>query len=193
MRVSGYTTSTDFPTLNALQPAFAGGASDGFFATFDAAGARTQSTYIGGSSDDVATGIAFDAAANMFLVGATASADFPVVNAMDATLAGFDGFVVKVNPAGTALLFATFLGGTDVDQALAVAVDPPAGRWSPGSRSPRTTPRPVRCKRRPRAAWTGSSPGSRPMVPRSRSPLSSAAAAWTFPPASRSTARAACI
>jgi hypothetical protein len=126
--VTGYTTSTDFPTANSLQPANAGGY-DAFVAKLNAAGTTlVYSTYLGGSHSDFGTGIALDAAGNAYVTGYTASVDFPTVNPFQATTGStypfdVDAFVTKINASGQALVYSTYLGGNGLDEARAIAVD----------------------------------------------------------------------
>jgi hypothetical protein len=122
--VTGYTESANFPTANALQSIF-GGTADAFVTKVTAAGtALVYSTYLGGSNQDRGQGIAVDSAGNAFVTGATISADFPTANPVQAMSGGdSDGFVTKINAAGTALVYSTYLGGSDVDGATAIAVD----------------------------------------------------------------------
>src|SRR6266849_5648817 len=71
------------------------------------------STYLGGSDYDAGTGIAVDSAGNGYVVGTTSSADFPVTPGVFQTVCvGSCAFVTKINPAGTALVYSTYLGGT---------------------------------------------------------------------------------
>jgi hypothetical protein len=83
------------------------------------------STYLGGSEDDFGSGIAVDASGNAYVVGFTESIDFPVTpGALQATLNGpYDVFITKFNPAGSALLYSTYLGGSQINDGLAIAVD----------------------------------------------------------------------
>jgi hypothetical protein len=82
-------------------------------------------TFLGGSGDDYGGPIAVDAAGNAYLAGSTRSSDFPVTpGAFDTSLSGTDAFVVKLNPAGSELAYATFLGGSSWnDYGFAMAVD----------------------------------------------------------------------
>jgi plastocyanin len=122
--VTGYTQSTDFPTANPLQAVY-GGNADAFVAKLNASGsALVYSTYLGGSGSDYGQGIAVDASGNAFVTGSTGSANFPTANALQAANAGgSDAFVVKVNAAGSALVYSTYLGGSGLDQAWGIAVD----------------------------------------------------------------------
>ena len=122
--VTGYTHSTNFPTADAVQAA-AGGLADAFVTKLNPSGsALLSSTYLGGAGTDVGHGIALDAAGNAYVTGYTVSADFPTANALQATAAGsHEAFVTKLNAAGSALVYSTYLGGTGADVANAVAVD----------------------------------------------------------------------
>ncbi len=123
--VAGSTESANFPAVNALQPALKG-ATDAFVGKISADGSTlVYSTYLGGSGLDVATGIALDGAGNIYVTGFTNSTDFPVTpGAVQSHLHGqlFDAFVAKISPGG-ALLYSTYLGGSYVDIANAIAVD----------------------------------------------------------------------
>lgn len=71
------------------------------------------STYLGGSSFDSATAIAVDSQGNTYLVGSAASTDFPTENPLQASNRQDDNvFVSKLNAAGSALVYSTYLGGT---------------------------------------------------------------------------------
>ncbi|MGH9768830.1 MAG: SBBP repeat-containing protein [Blastocatellia bacterium] len=123
--VAGMTTSADFPTSNALQPAF-GGISDVYVAKLDPSGARLVfSTYLGGAATDGATSVAVDAAGNVYVAGVTNSPDLRMANPLQARHGGglSDGFVAKLNPMGTGLVYATYLGGGKVDRIFRLVVD----------------------------------------------------------------------
>jgi hypothetical protein len=128
--VTGQTCSFNFPTVNPLQAAYAG-LTDAFVAKLSPAGnSLVYSTFLGGNSTDTGFGIAVDGAGNAHVAGWTFSATFPTVNPVQATKgSGLDGFVARLTPAGNALVYSTFLGGTDAtfndhsDMALGIAVD----------------------------------------------------------------------
>lgn len=123
--VAGYTYSTDFPTASALQ-AQNGGQSDAFLFKMKPSGAGLVfSTYLGGSGIDRAFGLALDGSGNVYLAGDTQSTDFPVTSsALQAANAGQDdGFAAKVNAGGGSMAYATYLGGSGIDQANGIAVD----------------------------------------------------------------------
>jgi beta-propeller repeat-containing protein len=114
--VTGMTGSTNFPILNAYQPVY-GGQVDVFLARFNPTGGLLSSTYLGGSNSDVGYGVAVTRrgpAAGIHLSGLTISEDFPVANPLQSSLGGFeDPFVARLNLNASALLFSSYLGGTD--------------------------------------------------------------------------------
>lgn len=124
--VAGYTSSSNFPTSNALQGSNAGG-QDVFVAKLTPAGnGLAYATYLGGSSDDYAYGVAVDASGAAYVAGATYSSNFPTTaNALQRTHGGgsYDAFVAKISPAGDSLAYATYLGGSGGDRANGIAVD----------------------------------------------------------------------
>lgn len=123
--VTGYTNSTDFPTANALQPAFAGGNADAFALKLNASGsAFVYSTYLGGGNDrpDIGTALAVDPAGNAYLTGMTNSPDFPVAKPLQPFVGPTDVYVTKLDPAG-ALVYSTHLGGKADDEGMGIAVD----------------------------------------------------------------------
>jgi hypothetical protein len=123
--VTGYTGSTDFPTMNPLQSANGGGQNDAFAAKINPMGsAVVYSTYLGGSGDDQSTGIAVDSAGYAYVTGFTTSADFPIKNPLQPDYGGGgDAFVAKINPTGSTLVYSTYLGGSGGDGASGIAVD----------------------------------------------------------------------
>ncbi len=124
--VTGPTTSTNFPTANAFHSAFAGGV-DAFVAKLNAAGSTlVYSTYLGGSGNDVGFGIAVDSSGNAYVTGSTDSTNFPGASSspIQSAFGGIeDAFVAKLNAAGSALLYSTYLGGSGFDEGLGIAVD----------------------------------------------------------------------
>ncbi len=132
--VAGGTQSPDFPvTTGALQskPKGASTAGSAFVSKLNAAGtALIYSTYVGGTGGDAAYGLAVDTAGDAYIVGETASKDFPVTTgAFQTTIPGSrTSFVAKLNPTGSGLTYATYLGGQSnsylcCDAAAAVAID----------------------------------------------------------------------
>ena len=133
--VAGQTDSVDFPTVNPVQPAKRA-SEDAFVLKLNAAGgALLFSTYIGGSRNDAANGVAIDLEGNVYITGATTSMDLPttpgVLKGSSPDLSGEDGFVTKLNPNGNVLVYSTLLGGSTgrnslyggYDAANAIAVD----------------------------------------------------------------------
>lgn len=121
--ISGWTDSQTFPVVNSLRGY--GGSVESFVAKVSASGNTVEwATFLGGSGDDRAMGIAIDSTGNSYVVGFTASSNFPILSALQTNRAGLrDAFVTKINPTGTALVYSTYWGGSDNDQANAVAVD----------------------------------------------------------------------
>jgi hypothetical protein len=137
--VAGNTSSSDFPVLNAFQstsggPTSPGEPGDGFVLKLNAAGSGlVYSSYIGGSAEDDAYGIAIDSAGEAFVVGRTASTNFPLKDAYQAQNNGsFDVFVAKVAAAGSSLVYSTYLGGAAEDDGYGIAVGPSGGAYITG-------------------------------------------------------------
>lgn len=95
------------------------------------------STYLGGNNKDLAYGIAVDKTGAVYVTGYTGSPNFPVRNGFQGQFKGGfkDVFLTKFTPAGNALAFSTYLGGSDYDQGLAVAVDGTGAAYITGSTS----------------------------------------------------------
>jgi Cep192 domain 4/Beta-propeller repeat len=135
--VTGFTDSLDFPTAGPLQGSNGGGACgttaypdpcyDAFVAKLTATGSNlVYSTYLGGTGDDFASSIAADANGNAYVGGLTSASDFPVTYGTLQTSYGggpFDGFVAKINPTGSSLVYSTYLGGSQEDHVNGIAVD----------------------------------------------------------------------
>jgi len=124
--VAGATTSSDFPTTVGVVQSSLNGGNDVFVTKLDPnGGALVYSTYLGGSGDEQATHIAIDSAGNSYVTGVTGSTNFPTtLGALQTSLLGSnDAFVVKLDSTGTALVYSTYLGGSDVDLGNSIAVD----------------------------------------------------------------------
>lgn len=96
------------------------------------------STYLGGTSDDVGTAIAVDAAGNAYITGYTYSSNFPLLNAYDRSLSrsDVDVFVAKLNPTGSALMYSTYLGGgKSQDFATDIVIDAAGNAYVTGMTS----------------------------------------------------------
>lgn len=134
--ITGQTKSTNFPTSNALHGTNAGGF-DVFVTELSADGSSLiYSTYIGGTSDDSGNAIAVDASGDAFVAGGTFSSNFPVVGGVQSAFGGVtDGFVLELNPTGSALTYSTFLGGGSSDVASGIAIDSSGDAYVVGSTS----------------------------------------------------------
>ncbi len=126
--VTGPTQSTDFPTTTgAFQTTFGGvfGYRQPFVTKLNPTGsALVYSTYLGGRGDSDSEGIAVDALGNAYVTGNTTGAFPTTAGAFQTTLVGdIDAFVAKVNSAGSALVYSTYLGRSGNDQGKGIAVD----------------------------------------------------------------------
>ncbi|HEX9930407.1 MAG TPA: SBBP repeat-containing protein [Pyrinomonadaceae bacterium] len=136
--VTGYTNSVDFPTMNPFQSALRG-FGDAFVTKLNSTGsALVYSTYLGGShNQEESSSIAIDSAGNAYVTGTTSSTDFPTANPLQPAIIGDpyygEAFVTKLNPAGSALVYSTFLGGSSYDDGNAVAVDSSGNAYVTGS------------------------------------------------------------
>jgi hypothetical protein len=136
--LTGFTQSPNFPTTaNALYPHISGTNNplfnaippDAFVTELTTNGNDlVYSTYIGGSDSEVAGGIAIDPSDNAYITGYTYSTDFPCTNSDHPPFQGQirgsnDVFVAKIAAGGTALLYSTYFGGTNLDTGEGIAVD----------------------------------------------------------------------
>src|SRR2546425_4794091 len=114
-------------TLGAFQTAFGGGSYDAFVTKVNPSGSGVvYSTYIGGSDADIANGIAVDASGDAYATGLTYSTNFPTtVGTFQPAFGGgsLDGFLTKLDPTGSALVYSTYLGGSGLDAGEGIAVD----------------------------------------------------------------------
>lgn len=122
--VAGSTASTAFPTLGAYQTAHAGGGLDAFVTKLTASGIPAYSTYLGGKSVDMASGVAVDSTGRAYVAGYTASVNFPTSSPTQSTFGGvYDGFVTRLNASGAVSLYSTYLGGSGSDTPAAIALN----------------------------------------------------------------------
>ena len=135
--LTGYTYSTDFPTVSPFQGSNNGtlnvGYGDAFVTKLDPAGTSVvYSTYLGGVGDDVGFGIAVDASGSAYVTGTTYGYyvwDFPVTGGAFQTVVSKNApyshmaFVTKLAPDGATLSYSTFLGGDYDDYGYDIAVD----------------------------------------------------------------------
>ncbi len=134
--VTGYTSSANFPvTPSAYQTTCGGGTCtsttvDAFVSKLNSTGtALVYSTYLGGSGKDYGYGIAVDTSGDAFIAGATFSSNFPITSGAfqkscggNSCLNG-DGFVTELNSTGSGLVYSTYLGGSNTNEANAIALD----------------------------------------------------------------------
>ena len=128
--VVGTTTSLDFPVTAGVKQRKCAGTScqDIFIAKLNPTGSGLiYATYLGGSAADIGVSIATDSSGNAYITGATQSTDFPTtVGALKRTCGGTcfnrDAFVAKLNSTGSALVYSTYLGGSDEDFAGSIRV-----------------------------------------------------------------------
>ncbi len=125
--LAGFTGSGDFPTENAFQNSF-GGSFDAFVAKIDTNASGINSlvlcSYLGGTADEKAYGVAIDNTGNnIYVVGQTSSNDFPLLNPEQPSFGGsFDAFIAKITSAGVKV-YATYLGGSGDDRGTGIGVN----------------------------------------------------------------------
>ncbi|MFL6335254.1 MAG: FG-GAP-like repeat-containing protein [Pyrinomonadaceae bacterium] len=122
--VVGSTSSSDFPAVNARQPA-SGGASDAYVVKLNSGGSTVYSTYLGGSLNEQGTGVAVGADGSAYVTGGTISNNFPVANAFENERGANDpqdAFVTKLSPDGQTLIYSTYFGGSNIDLGSGIAV-----------------------------------------------------------------------
>jgi len=122
--IVGETASGDFPLKNPTQNIY-GGSVDAFITKLSSSGSSLiYSTYLGGSNFDYGAGIDIDNSGLAGITGTTYSSDFPTFAAIFPNLNGLqDAFVARLNAAGNALIYSTYLGGGTWEWGLDIAVD----------------------------------------------------------------------
>ncbi len=113
--VTGY---TDSPDLAHRMNDYQGGTLDSFVAKVSSGGTVAWTLYLGGTDVDSARGITVVGTDDALVGGYTKSGDLP--NATNVNHGGYDGYVARINGAGS-VLWTTYLGGSDDDYAQAVA------------------------------------------------------------------------
>ncbi len=123
--ITGFASSTDFPTVNAVDNSYNGGSYDAFVAKLSGSGdILIYSTYLGGGGWDSGDAIAVDSLGSAYVTGLTLSTDFPTQHPYQAANGGgYDAFVARYTTSGSRLSFSTYLGGKDDDDGNAIAVD----------------------------------------------------------------------
>jgi hypothetical protein len=120
--VTGYTYSSNFPTLNPYQTDQGG--IDAFVTKLSSFGnSLIYSTYLGGGYDDYGEDIAVDGSGNAYVTGYTESSNFPTLNPYQMDQSGIDAFVTELSSSGNSLIYSTYLGGGDWDRGFGIAVD----------------------------------------------------------------------
>ena len=139
--LTGYTTSSGFPTTQgAYDDSYSGGGSNAFVTRFSPYGTElVYSTYLGGggyiSDTQEGWGLAVDASGNAYVAGATSTSAFPVTpGAFDTTFNGqSDVFVAKLNAQGNVLRWGTFIGGSHLENAWSLTLDEEGNVYVSGS------------------------------------------------------------
>jgi hypothetical protein len=145
--VTGYTGSSDFPTLNAYD-SILNGNFNAFVVKLSASGNElVYGTFLGGSVWEVGLGLAVDIAGCAYVTGWTVSPDFPTLNPYDGSHNGgwSDVFVTKLSPAGNALMYSTYLGGGGYDEARSIAIDRTGCAYLTGKTTSADFPTPNPC------------------------------------------------
>ncbi|NHK30761.1 MAG: hypothetical protein FK730_05380 [Asgard group archaeon] len=119
--LTGLTASIDFPTHHAFNSTY-GDWGDVFLTKFASNGSLLWSTFLGGNNSDYGYDVAVTSDGSCYVTGETGSNNFPIQNAYSNSLAGFlDTFITKFSSDGS-LLWSTFLGGSQTDEAFGIAV-----------------------------------------------------------------------
>lgn len=141
-----YSNQTSFPIGSGPDPSY-NGDGDVFVAKVGPNGGLIYVGYVGGDAYDRSSGLDVDDAGNAYITGWTASDEksFPVVAGPELTFDGqWDAFVAKVNPTGTALVYAGYVGGTHLDLGEQIAVDRSGNAYITGYTGSDETSFPVR-------------------------------------------------
>jgi hypothetical protein len=134
--ISGFTNSADYPvTAGSVEPHFGGGNLDAFVMKLNPDGSGVvYSTYLGGSGNDIATGMSVARDGRAYVVGYTNSVDFPTQNALQPLFAGGseDGFVAALDASGSRFIYSTYLGGNGDDEPFISPAHPSGTIWVMG-------------------------------------------------------------
>ena len=124
--VVGTTDSWNFPIRNPLQSTRSPRGTDLFIAKFNSTGSQLlYSTYFGGDGADYDPSLAVDASGNAYVTGRTSSSFFPTTTGayQPRTGGGYDAFILKLNSSGSQVMYSTYLGGANLEEAKDIAVD----------------------------------------------------------------------
>jgi hypothetical protein len=124
--VTGSTGSSDFPTTSGAFQTILRGSPNVFVTKLSSTGsALVYSTYLGGSGDDEGAGIAVDASGNAYATGRAGSSNFPTTPGAFQTIlrGGSNAFVTKLSSTGSALIYSTYVGGSQYDSGTSIAID----------------------------------------------------------------------
>jgi hypothetical protein len=123
--VATETTSSNFPTFNALQPTIRGERDAAVSKLTPNGSAFIYSTFLGGGSLEGAYGIVADQLGNAYVTGITWSINYPLQTPFQPVFGGgtYDAFVSKISSSGSSLLYSTYLGGGGNDVAEAIVLN----------------------------------------------------------------------
>jgi len=119
--VTGSTSSSDFPTLNAYNNTYSG-IRDAIITKLDGSGSILWSTFFGGSAFDYGYDISIGGDGSCYIIGNTYSSDFPTLNAYNSTYGGNKDLIIAKFSSNGSLLWSTYLGGSELDEGYSIAV-----------------------------------------------------------------------
>jgi hypothetical protein len=136
------TGETDhFPVWSDIQWNYGGGSSDAFVAKYDSFGMYIAGTYIGGAGRESGKSIALDSKGNILVTGVTQSKNFPVDQAIQSTIRGYqDAFIAKLSDVSNDLLFSSYLGGDGPDSGEGILGDASEDIYVVGATSSKNFP-----------------------------------------------------
>jgi hypothetical protein len=136
--IIGQTNSANYPTTLGAYQTTMGTYCDAFVTKLNAEGsALIYSTFLGGNSDCIVSSIAIDAYRNPYIIGQTSSNDYPTTpGAFQTALGGVNAsntFVTKLNHAGSALVYSTYIGGSRTDLGNSITIDADGNAYLTGN------------------------------------------------------------
>ena len=126
--VVGRTSSTDFASLSGNA-----NAEDAFIVKLNGSGAFQYGRYIAGGGLDFAYGVAVDSTGAAYVGGSTTSTDFSVTGGAQGASGGIDGWIAKINSAGSAVSYFTYIGGAGTDEIYGLEVDSAGSVYAVGN------------------------------------------------------------